>query len=75
MLPAADKCPQLPAVQGFTFTSCCQADSTCGVDASSLNRGCMSYAAFKKFFNFAPPPATTCDGVPIAGAAGAGAAP
>lgn len=76
MLPIADKCPQLPAAQGFRFSSCCQPDNTCGIDASSLNRGCMSYAAFRMYFNFVSPAPTTCDGAPIpsgSSAAGAGA--
>ena len=75
-LPVAEKCPQLPAAQGFRFTACCQPDNTCGVDATSLNRGCMSYAAFTMYFHFKAPAPTTCDGVPIASgtaAAGAGA--
>lgn len=71
----AEKCPQIPQIQGFTFSSCCQSDNMCGVDGSSLNRGCLSYAAVKKFFNFAPPPLTTCDGtlVPAAESSSAGA--
>ena len=78
VLAVAEKCPQIPRVQGFTFNSCCQSDNMCGVDGSSLNRGCLSYSAVKKFFNFAPPPLTTCDGIPVPAAesssAGAGGA-
>jgi hypothetical protein len=70
-LPTAEKCPQIPRVQGFQFESCCQSDNMCGVDGSSLNRGCLSYEAIKKFFNFAPPPLTTCDGTPVAAASAA----
>jgi hypothetical protein len=69
---AAVGCPKLPEVAGIILNACCRSDNTCGVDGTSLNRGCLSYAELKKFFSFAAPPPSACDGTPLPTSAGAG---
>ncbi|HTU58611.1 MAG TPA: hypothetical protein VMF89_09255, partial [Polyangiales bacterium] len=74
--PVAENCPKIPPIFGMMINSCCKPDNTCGVDGSALGMGCGNYSGLARFGGMAPPE-TTCDGVPIApaaGAAGGGAA-
>jgi hypothetical protein len=68
--PAADPdCPTVSVI-GMTMASCCAAGNLCGIDASMLGMGCVDFDMVRASPFGAilmPPPATTCDGMPVAG--------
>jgi hypothetical protein len=73
----AELCPKIAPIFGMTINSCCQTDMTCGVDGSAVGMGCGPYSGLSRIPGAMVPPATMCDGTPIAtpvGTAGSSAA-
>jgi hypothetical protein len=69
-MPPPTPDPDCPMVTVFTSTmpACCAANNLCGVDASMLGMGCIDFDMVRNGpggMLITPPPATTCDGVPV----------